>query len=145
MSHPVTAPWAVKAAVACAVALGGSAALAARSSAARAAPPTATERLVEAAECAGAPSANVPTGGATQTVTVSVPRAAFIHLDAAGRVISASTNTGCAPRTLDTVYLFRADGSIVEAPPAVIAHLRWTGNFRDAGAEQPQHELELAD
>jgi hypothetical protein len=85
-----------------------------------------------------------PTGGAaigTQTIAVVVPRTTFLRVDAAGRVTEAATNTGCAPRTGDDVYLYHPDGTITLSPTIDVAARTWTGDFRHSGQFQPQSAL----
>jgi hypothetical protein len=76
------------------------------------------------------------TVGATQTLTVMVPRTAFLRVDERGRITTATTNTGCSPRPGDHVYVIRADGSIASRTGINLAMFRWTvdgdrpGEFR---------------
>ena len=72
-----------------------------------------------------------------QHVAVSVPRTALLELDAAGAVVAAATNTGCAPRQGDDVYVRTASGDLVAGEQALLARA-WVGDFRDAGVYQPQ-------
>ena len=73
-------------------------------------------------------------GGLVQEVTVQVPQTAMVRVDGKGRILAAWTNTGCAPRPTDEIYLTRPDGSIVAAATtAVLAHHRWIGDFTTAG------------
>ncbi len=92
--------------------------------------------LIEVPECWGAPAptSTLPDlGGVTQTITVTVERVALLQLDASGAVKAAETNTGCAPRTGDRVYIVQADGSLVEAPDFDVTSTKWTGDFTNFG------------
>jgi hypothetical protein len=67
-------------------------------------------------------------GGASQTITVSVPNIVALKLDHSGRITSAATNSGRAPAPGDLVYVVGADGSY--QPSAVdLSGQRWTGDF----------------
>ncbi len=57
----------------------------------------------------------------------------MIRVDGKGRILAAWTNTGCAPRPTDEIYLTHPDGSISAATTAVLAHRRWVGDFTTAG------------
>lgn len=97
--------------------------------------------LVERSVCAGARAGPVhePTGpdGVGQTITVTVPATATLHLDNRGRVVAAWTNTGCAPRPGDDLFLVHPDGTI-EPSPAPLPTRTWIGDFREAGVPQRQ-------
>jgi hypothetical protein len=73
------------------------------------------------------PTGRVPSGsGSTaggalgQVVSVAVPPTAFIDTDARGRVVSATTNTGCPPRPTDDLWYRAPDGTITEAKPSAL-------------------------
>lgn len=92
--------------------------------------------LIEVPTCWGEPAtaATLPNmGDATQTVTVTVERVAMLRLDASGAVTAAQTNTGCAPRTGDRIYIVQADGSLVEAPAFDVTATHWHGDFTQFG------------
>jgi hypothetical protein len=72
-----------------------------------------------------------------QHVAVRVPRTALLEVDAAGQVVAVATNTGCAPRSGDDVYVRTASGALVAGDPALLARA-WVGDFREAGVYQPQ-------
>lgn len=72
-----------------------------------------------------------------QQVAVSVPRTALLEIDAVGEVVAAATNTGCAPRPGDDVYVRTASGDLVAGDPALLTRT-WVGDFREAGVYQPQ-------
>lgn len=109
--------------------------------------PTAAEAatsadLVERAVCAGdlrsasSPAVTVDAAAVTQVVSVAVPRVAMIEFATDGRVVAAATNTGCAPRPGDEVYLVQADGSL--ARTSVLPRVDWVGDFTAIGVFQPQ-------
>jgi hypothetical protein len=72
------------------------------------------------------------------TVSVQVPAIAMVKVDSHGTVVAAATNTGCAPRTGDLVYLYRANGIVERSTTFVLARHRWIGDFRTPGVFQPQ-------
>jgi hypothetical protein len=76
--------------------------------------------------------------GTAQVVSVNVPASAFIKLDDADGIVAAATNTGCAPRASDDIWLFRTDGTIVPGDASFIQGRTWTGDFTVAGAYQEQ-------
>ena len=76
-------------------------------------------------------------GGTTLTIAVAVPRTALLEIDAAGEVVAAATNTGCAPRPGDDVFVRTASGDLVAGDPALLARA-WVGDFRAVGVYQPQ-------
>lgn len=79
-----------------------------------------------------------PSVGATQTISLVVPRTALIRLDDAGRVLAAWTNTGCAPSALDDVYVVTAAGAVVRSRTLNVSTFVWTGDFRTPGVYQAQ-------
>lgn len=99
--------------------------------------------LVERETCgsdlsdAAAPGTVAAAGSPALAVSVRVPRTALVEIDAAGRVVAAATNTGCAPRLGDDVYLRTATGDLVPGDPALLTRA-WVGDFREAGVYQPQ-------
>lgn len=109
-------------------------------------PAAASPRLIERSACAsppaepGAPAPGSP-GGTDQVVSVDIRPTAVVRLDADGGVITAWTNTGCAPRATDHLFVELADGSIVAAD-ADLAARRWVGDFRDAGVAVVQPEAD---
>jgi hypothetical protein len=66
-----------------------------------------------------------------------VPRTALLELDTSGQIVAAATNTGCAPRPGDDVYVRTAGGDLGVGDPALLARA-WVGDFRKAGVYQPQ-------
>lgn len=95
-------------------------------------PPHEAGTLVERPGCAVAEPTGSPGDGTDQRVAVTVRPTALIGVDARGRVVDAWTNTGCAPRTTDDVYLRGADGTI-RAGGRDLADRAWTGDFRRPG------------
>lgn len=94
------------------------------------------DELREERTCWGdpAPTSTMPNlGSVTQTVTVRVDRVAILRLDSKGRVKAAETNTGCAPRRGDRIYIVQADGSLVESPNFNLGATKWRGDFRNFG------------
>ncbi len=103
--------------------------------------------LVEDSHCGGAPVTTDPPapaagggspGEAVQTITVTVPRTAIVAVDDLGRIVSASTNTGCAPQVGDDLYYRHPDGGLTQAPTDELAGLRWVGDFTQRGVQHPQ-------
>ena len=76
------------------------------------------------------------TGAGVQSVSVTVPAVVLLRVDGSGRVVAASTNTGCAPRAGDEVYIVQADGSLARTP--VLPTVEWRGDFTAAGVFQAQ-------
>ena len=93
--------------------------------------------LVEVPECWGATATPVttPDSGDTsiQTITVTVERTALVKVDATGKVLAAETNTGCAPRPGDRVFVVQANGSLREALGFDSTATVWTGDFTHFG------------
>lgn len=93
--------------------------------------------LVEVPVCWGSPTTltTLPSfdGSAVQTVTVSVEPTSLLRLGADGHVIAAETNTGCAPRGTDRLFIVHDDGSLTEAPGFDVASVAWTGDFTQFG------------
>jgi len=95
--------------------------------------------LVEVPECWGShptPVSTIP-GDKVETITLTIEPTALVKVDAGGRVLAAETNTGCAPRTGDHVYLVHTDGSLSEAPAFDPSTIAWVGDFTEFGY-QPQ-------
>jgi hypothetical protein len=61
-----------------------------------------------------------------------------VRVDANGRVIAATTNTGCMPRKSDDVFVLRADGTLHPTRDFAVDDCDWTGDFSVAGRYQPQ-------
>ncbi len=74
-----------------------------------------------------------PPSERSQHIVVGVPRTAMIRLDSSGRVVAAWTNTGCAPRPTDEVWLMGPDGSITAAGSTEIVDRSWRGDFSRPG------------
>jgi hypothetical protein len=98
--------------------------------------------LIEDPSCAArgvvgpAEAQSAPTGPGVQAVSVTVPAVVLLRVDGAGRVVAASTNTGCAPRAGDEVYTVQGDGSLTRTP--VLPMIDWRGDFTVIGVFQPQ-------
>ena len=101
-------------------------------------------RLIEAADCASGTHTAQPTnanagaaGGDAprmqQTIRVTVPATALLRIDRDGRVVAALTNTGCAPRHSDDIYVVRPDGTVALASSTQITARTWTGDFTSPG------------
>ena len=82
--------------------------------------------------------------GARQGVTVSVPAIAVIRVDDLGRVVSAMTNTGCAPTRREELWLMASDGSMQAATAERFAGHRWTGDFSEAGKYVAQRDSDAS-
>lgn len=109
--------------------------------------------LIEDAACTtpAAPVADTPTavadatGAATATaavvIEVSIPPVAWLEVDEAGRLLAAATNTGCAPRTGDTVVARRPDRSVVAEVTIDLDEVAWVGDFTEPAVLVPQTDL----
>ncbi|MCE9623577.1 MAG: hypothetical protein K8R99_14665 [Actinomycetia bacterium] len=99
-----------------------------------------SRQLVESASCHRPPprAQAAVTPANAQTSIVTVPATVFLRVDRAGRVTAAATNTGCAPRHGDDVYLFRPDGSITVTTTVDVEDVDWVGDFTTPGVFQPQ-------
>jgi hypothetical protein len=101
-------------------------------------------RLVERATCAEAkPPSTVP----QQNITVVVPPIALLRVDKTGRVFAVATNTGCAPRIGDQLFVVRGDGSISVTRLSKLTQRRWVGDFTAPGVYVAQRggEMRVAD
>jgi hypothetical protein len=118
-------------------------ALAARAGSAPATTPSPVPVLVEVPVCWGssATGATLPVvdGGMVQTVTVSVEPTSLLKLDADGHVNAAETNTGCAPRSTDRLFVVHDDGSLTDATGFDVASVAWTGDFTQFGFVSQRH------
>ena len=102
--------------------------------------------LIERAECvsdeAAATPAQVSTAGGggevSQALEVRVPRIAMVSYDSGDRIAAVATNTGCAPRAGDEVYIVLDDGNLVAAPDFALDGIEWRGDFTAAGVFQTQ-------
>jgi hypothetical protein len=96
-------------------------------------------QLVEMASCRSEAPATTTTGTSDELlVTVAIPGVAIVHIDPAGRITAALTNTGCAPRQSDMVYVRNADGALTLSTTLRLERVRWTGDFTEIGVLQPQ-------
>ena len=77
-------------------------------------------------------------GEVSQALEVRVPRIAMVSYDRADRIDAVATNTGCAPRPGDEVYIVLDDGNLVAAPDFALDGIEWRGDFTAAGVFQAQ-------
>lgn len=88
--------------------------------------------LVEEPSCwAPTEATELPSGDGAmvQTIAVTILPTAILRVDAAGRVVAAETNTGCAPRPTDQLFVEQADGTLAPAHGIDVAAVDWTGDF----------------
>lgn len=115
--------------------------------------PAAAVSLVEDAACgitapatpapaapAATPADAAGAAGATAAVaiTVTIPPVAWLEVDENGRLLAAATNTGCAPRTGDTVVARRPDRSVVADVAIDLDTVAWVGDFTQPAVLVPQ-------
>jgi hypothetical protein len=104
--------------------------------------PTSIERAECVSDEAAATPAQVPTvgggGEVSQALEVRVPRIAMVSYDSGDRIAAVATNTGCAPRAGDEVYVVLDDGNLVAAPDFALDGIAWRGDFTAAGVFQTQ-------
>ena len=98
-----------------------------------------TPALVEVPKCWGSAPATATTfpGPNVETIALSVEATSLVKIDDRGRILAAETNTGCAPRDGDHIYLVHPDGSMHEAFGFDVQSFEWTGDFTKF-AFQPQ-------
>jgi hypothetical protein len=100
--------------------------------------------LVEVPSCWGTPISDpVPpptAGGMTQTVSVRIEPTSLLKLDSDGHVLAAETNTGCAPRATDHIYVVLRNGNLVENTKVDVSKVQWTGDFTQFGFVSQHHE-----
>ena len=103
--------------------------------------------LVEEPHCAAAPIRSTPTapvaeaeahGEAEQQLVVVVPPTVILRVDTDGRVVAATTNTGCAPRLNDAWYVIGPDGTAAPAAADAFPQQLWVGDFTQTGVTQAQ-------
>jgi hypothetical protein len=97
--------------------------------------------LVESPSCSNSTFSSpvsMSTGLNVPQVAVQVPATVLLKLDAAGHVVEAATNSGCAPRLTDDVYLIEPDGTVHSGDANVLVGHQWVGDFTGAGVYQPQ-------
>lgn len=97
--------------------------------------------LVEDTTCAtpaspATPATPEPAAGSV-TIQVTIPPVAWLEVDETGRLIAAATNTGCAPRTGDEVFVRRPDSTLVEVTVDLDA-IAWVGDFTQPAVLAPQ-------
>jgi hypothetical protein len=94
-----------------------------------------TPALVEAPDCwhpeSGPPATFA--GADVETIAVTIEATSLLAVDERGRVTAAETNTGCAPRPTDHLYLVHPDGTITDAPGFDVSGLHFTGDFTQFG------------
>ena len=95
-------------------------------------------RMSEAVEDSHRRSPTTNGGAMTLALTVTVPRTTIVRLDSSGRVVAALTNTGCAPRAADDIYLSTAGGALTKTASFDVGHITWVGNFTTPGVYQAQ-------
>ena len=105
--------------------------------------PTLIERTACVSDEAAETRAQVSTAGSSggevsQALEVRVPRIAMVSYDRADRIDAVATNTGCAPRPGDEVYIVLDDGNLVAAPDFALDGIEWLGDFTAAGVFQAQ-------
>ena len=133
-----------------AIAIGAGALVAAAAPAGATAAPAPAVVLVEDTACTApaAPAATAPTpvvdatGTAAATgavvIKVTIPPVAWLEVDEAGRLLAAATNTGCAPRTGDTVVARRPDRTVVAEVTIDLDEVAWVGDFTEPAVLVPQ-------
>ena len=95
--------------------------------------PAAGTELLEQPDCAAVTLPHASTGESIgQVIGVGIRPTTLIRVDAGQHVVSAWTNTGCAPSADDDVFVQRADGSIAPGDRALVRR-RWAGDFREPG------------
>jgi cytoskeletal protein RodZ len=74
-----------------------------------------------------------------QSVSVMVPSVAVVRMDKSGTMMSAMTNTGCAPRMGDQLFSVQADGSLKTMSSTMLVTQQWVGDFTQPGVYVAQH------
>lgn len=72
------------------------------------------------------------------TVTVRVPVTVVLQVEWNGELIAAMTNTGCAPRGDEDIFLMWPDRTITECTTLDAAAVQWEGTFTQPGVYEPQ-------
>lgn len=82
-----------------------------------------------------------PAGGFGQTLTVVVPATSILETDEHGRLVAATSNTGCPPRSTDELWLPVDDGSLEPAEATVLRGVHWYVDPADSGryVRHPPH------
>ena len=103
-------------------------------------PPVVQQRelpaLREVAPCWGSTDTILDTNGDANGMTPVVLRVeptALLKVADDGTVLAAETNTGCAPRPTDLLYVVADDGSLTPAEGIDVAAVAWTGDFTQFG------------
>jgi hypothetical protein len=92
---------------------------------------------------AGGTGASAAHGQTLRSVAIGLPATTFLRLDRAGRITAAATNTRCQPRRLDTIYVYRSDGSITPSTDIDLGRIHWQGDFSRPGVFQRQAALPI--
>jgi len=113
--------------------------------------PGATAALVQDASCSApatesAPDTALPSTNASGigsvtgqvVVKVSITPMVWLEVDDEGRLLSAATNTGCAPRSGDDVVARRPDRSVLQHISIDLDSVGWVGDFTRLATLTPQ-------
>jgi hypothetical protein len=101
------------------------------------APVEAADALVERPTCFQEAPDPGPVGAGDTVVHLVVPGRVTVRLDAAGAVVAAATNTGCAPKAGDQFVVEGAGPASAELAAATIAALGETGDWTEYGRFVP--------
>ena len=101
-------------------------------------PPVVQQRelpaLREVPTCWGsADTVPVPEGDTVIPVVLRVEPTALLKVADDGTVLAAETNTGCAPRPTDVLFVVADDGSLTPADGIDVSAVAWTGDFTQFG------------
>lgn len=101
-------------------------------------PPVVQQRelpaLLEVPTCWGSTdTVPAPAGDTVIPVVLRVEPTALLKVADDGTVLAAETNTGCAPRPTDLLYVVAADGSLHPAVGIDVSTVAWTGDFTQFG------------
>ncbi|MEN9644924.1 MAG: hypothetical protein RL238_1593 [Actinomycetota bacterium] len=101
-------------------------------------PPVVQQRelpaLLEVPTCWGSTdTVPAPAGDGVIPVVLRIEPTALLQLADDGTVLAAETNTGCAPRATDLLYVVAADGSLSPAVGVDVTAVAWTGDFTQFG------------
>jgi hypothetical protein len=77
-----------------------------------------------------------------QQVGVGLRSATVLRLDVFGRVVAAATNTGCAPRQTDDVYV-TLNGHATIITNVNVSTVQWDGDFAKPGTYYHQEHVHL--
>ena len=101
-------------------------------------PPVVQQRellaLVEVPVCWGSTDTTpAPDRDDVIPVVMRIEPTALLKVDADGTVVAAETNTGCAPRATDLLYVVADDGTLTPADGIDVTTVAWTGDFTQFG------------